>query len=213
MRVRRIPLVVAVLLGLGAWQLGEGAYIFAKARLAQALLERAWARTLAGEVRVRPWPWADTWPVARLRLARQAEDLIILAGDSGRTLAFGPGHRFGTALPGEHGTSLVGGHRDTHFAALRELQVGDEAFVQTALGVWMRYSVTGTAVLPETAPIANITEGSVVLLVTCYPFDALAPGGPERFVVELRAVPGLTVEISWPALPDRSPEGTTASIV
>jgi sortase A len=182
-------IAAALLLGLGAWQLGEGAYIHAKAALAQVLLEDAWTRTLAGEDRVRPWPWADTWPVARLRLPRQSEDLIVLAGDSGRSLAFGPGHRFGTALPGDRGTSLIGGHRDTHFAALRELAVGDEAFVQTASGAWRRYSVTATAVVPDTAMPVLSRERSVILLVTCYPFDALRPGGHERYVVELSAVP------------------------
>ncbi len=201
MRGRRQLLLAAVLLGLGAWQLGEGAYIHAKAALAQVLLEDAWARTLAGETRVKPWPWADTWPVARLRLPRQTEDLIILAGDSGRSLAFGPGHRFGTALPGERGTSLIGGHRDTHFAALRDVAIGDEAFVQTASGVWRRYSVTDTVVVPDTAALAPSRERSVILLVTCYPFDAFTPGGHERYVVELRAVPTVIAGMSASSAP------------
>jgi hypothetical protein len=55
----------ALLLVLGVWQLGEGLYIQAKAQLAQILVRSAWERTLAGERQVKPWPWADTWPVAR----------------------------------------------------------------------------------------------------------------------------------------------------
>ncbi|WP_231882596.1 hypothetical protein, partial [Oleiphilus sp. HI0061] len=47
-------------------QLGGGAKIAAKAWLSQYLIEQAWSRTLLGEERVRPWPWADTWPVAEL---------------------------------------------------------------------------------------------------------------------------------------------------
>ena len=57
---------------------------------------------------------------------------MVLAGASGRTLAFGPGHVDGTPLPGEHGNAVVSGHRDTHFAFLRDLRCGDVLEVQTA---------------------------------------------------------------------------------
>jgi sortase A len=41
-----------------------------KARVAQVLLDRAFTRSLAEGHPVRPWPWADTMPVARLTLPR-----------------------------------------------------------------------------------------------------------------------------------------------
>ena len=51
---RRILIVVAGLLAvLGLEQLGQGAWIHLKARLAQHLLQRAWARTARGETRAR----------------------------------------------------------------------------------------------------------------------------------------------------------------
>jgi sortase A len=85
----RRPLIVAavLLLGLGAWQLGGGVYIHLKAQLSQVLLSRAWAETLTGAEQVRPWSWADTWPVARLRVPGLSIDQIVLAGSSGRSLA------------------------------------------------------------------------------------------------------------------------------
>src|SRR5438034_7014569 len=119
-------------MSLGAWQLGQGAWIHVKARLAQVLLQRAWARTLAGERQAKPWPWADTWPVARLRAPGHGVDLIVLSGVSGRTLAFGPGHADGTATPGDAGTAVVTGHRDTHFAFLRRLRPGEAVVVEVA---------------------------------------------------------------------------------
>jgi sortase A len=72
--------VVACLLCLGFWQLGQGAYIPAKAWLAQELMQRAWVRTSEDDNRQVPWPWADTWPVARLSARAGAVDLIVLAG-------------------------------------------------------------------------------------------------------------------------------------
>ena len=40
--------VSVLLLALGGWQFGQGAYLYAKAQLAQVLIARAWERTLAG---------------------------------------------------------------------------------------------------------------------------------------------------------------------
>ena len=87
-RARWLLAVAVLALTLGAWQFGRGLYIHAKAELAQVLLSRAWERALAGERQAKPWPWADTWPVARLRVPVLNVDLFILAGSNGRAIAF-----------------------------------------------------------------------------------------------------------------------------
>ncbi len=178
----RIVVIVASLL-LGLWSVGEGSYIHAKARLAQLLIDEAWQETLKNLKRTKPWSWADTWPVARLTVPGQNVDLYVLAGDSGRTLAFGPGHRFGSALPGEAGTSLISAHRDTHFGFLKNLQTGSEIFLQNAHGTWHRYVVDGHAIVHESAAITNTSDTHSLVLVTCYPFDTLLPGGALRYAV------------------------------
>jgi len=176
-----------LLLALGGWQFGQGAYIYAKAQLAQVLIARAWERTLAGESQVKPWSWADTWPVARLTVPASKIDLYVLAGSSGRTIAFGPGHLTGTPLPGTAGNSVIGGHRDTHLAFLRHVALGQEMIVQRADGIKLSYRVAGAQVLDktDTAVIAN-DGGTRLTLITCYPFDALRAGGRERYVVSAR---------------------------
>ena len=115
---------MACVLCLGFWQLGQGAYIPAKAWLAQELMQRAWNRAGTGDQQPVPWPWADTWPVARLSALAGDVDLIVLAGGSDRTLAFGPGHLSASAFPGTQGNSVIAGHRDTHFNFLQHLDVG-----------------------------------------------------------------------------------------
>jgi sortase A len=189
---RRLALgAAAALLALGLWQVAEAGWIHAKAGLAQHLLERAWARSTQGERQARPWPWSDTWPVARLRVPRLGIDLIVLAGASGRTLAFGPGHHDGTALPGsEAGNAVISGHRDTHFRFLGELEAGDELVIESADGSRRAYRVRGATIvdyrearLPAHTPMPRLT------LVTCYPFDALVPGGPLRYLVMAEAAP------------------------
>jgi sortase A len=182
-------LLVVVLAALGMWELGQGLWIQLKARLAQHLLQRAWARTLAGQSNVKPWPWADTVPVARLRVPGQGVDLIVLDGVSGRTLTWGPGHAGGSARPGAIGTAIVSGHRDTHFRFLEHVRPGDELIVETPGDPPVRFVVRETAIVDSrSAVIRRDGHGTASLvLLTCYPFDAIRPGGPLRYAVAAEA--------------------------
>ncbi len=179
--------IVACLLCLGFWQLGHGAYIPAKAWVAQELMLRAWSRATGGQINPAPWPWADTWPVARMSAKGGNVDLIVLAGGSGRTLAFGPGHLSASALPGQRGNSVIAGHRDTHFRFLQDLAIGEILQVETSDGREHTYKVVDLDVIDSRrgSLVLDIDE-SVLSLVTCYPFDATVAGGPMRYVVTLR---------------------------
>ena len=188
-----IKAVAIISLLLAVLQFGQAGYIQAKAWLAQTLISQAWQKTLAGQTQVKPWPWADTWPVARLRVPARGVELYVLAGSQGRTLAFGPGHVFGTADPGEAGNSVIGGHRDTHFAFLQWLQAGDAVAVEMPSGEVATYQVTEQRVVDkdDTGVMAPVPDAPRLTLVTCYPFDALRAGGPLRYVVTAEpAVPG-----------------------
>lgn len=164
--------------------------MYAKARLAQLLLQRAWTRSLAGEVMPKPWPWADTWPVARLQMPRLSVDLIVLAGAYGRTLAFGPGHVGSSALPGQDGTMMLVGHRDTHFQFLNEVQPGDQLDLTGTDGTTRHYRVTAQRVMDSRRDsIVTSDERDELILITCFPFDAITAGGPLRYVVRAEGVP------------------------
>ncbi|MGD8310027.1 MAG: class GN sortase [Chromatiales bacterium] len=185
MRRRLLLAASALLMAVAAWQLAAGGWIHAKAWLARGLIDAAWARASAGEAHPRPWPWADTWPVARLQVPRLGVERTVLSGSSGRVMAFGPGHVAGTPAPGEPGNTVLTGHRDTHFRFLRHLHPGDIVRVDRPDGLTQVYEVTDTAVVRETD--TQILEGqggdTVLVLLTCWPFDALRPGGSMRYVV------------------------------
>ncbi len=175
---------VTSLLIAGVLSTGEGARIYLKAILAQLLLETAWSQTLAGRARTKPWPWADTWPVARLRAPAQRQNLIVLAGASGSALAFGPAHVLASATPGSDDNVVLAGHRDTHFAFLEHLQTGQVLELQSADGTNHRYRVTESAVVHQSQTSVMAPTGRKSLtLITCWPFDAIVPGGPLRYVV------------------------------
>lgn len=172
------------LAALGSALVLHGAYIPAKAQLAQVLLERAWHAARLGAASPRAWPWADHTPVARLLSEQHGVDLLVLSGAQGNTLAFAPGHVDGTSLPGAAGNAAVGGHRDTHFQFLQHVAVGEALVVQTRDGERVAYRVVETAVVDEhdTRALAQM-PGRALTLITCWPFDAVVAGGPLRYVV------------------------------
>ena len=176
--------IVSCLLCLGFWQLGQGAYIPAKAWLAQELMQRAWTRGTNGSAQPVPCPWADTWPVARLVAKSGDVDLIVLAGGSGRTLAFGPGHLSASSLPGEIGNTVIAGHRDTHFSFLRDVEIGELLVIETVSGEKHLYEIFDIDVVDSRrSSLLLDTDTAILSLVTCYPFEAIDPGGPMRYVV------------------------------
>jgi len=168
----------------GMWQIGSASYIHAKAILAQVLLETAWDKTIHGQQEVKPWPWADTWPISRLDVPSLGIDRIVLAGASGSSLAFGPGHLFGSSSPGQQGNIVIVGHRDTHFRFLKAIQQGEIIQLQTVTGDTLQYEVIETKIADkrETKYLASTQEDKLTL-ITCYPFDAIRPGGPLRYLV------------------------------
>ena len=85
-QARFLRIAAALALCLALWQLGQGSYIQAKAWLAQLLIKQAWARTLEGEAQAKPWPWADTWPVARITVPGRDIERYVLAGANGREI-------------------------------------------------------------------------------------------------------------------------------
>ncbi len=171
--------VAAMLLLSGVAFSSNAAWIYGKARVAQMLLELSWR----GLIR-KPWPWADTRAIARLRLDRDGSEIIVLSGASGRNMAFGPAHLDGTAMPGETGNCVITAHRDTHFAPLRYLLPGDTVTIERPDGAQVQYEVKAARIVDKTNTEVLRQDGRTRLtLVTCHPFDAVLPGGPLRFVV------------------------------
>jgi sortase A len=178
---RILPPLILALLGLVLF--GQGAYIHAKALLAQVLLARAFDQTIATGHATKPWSWADTWPVARIEVKRIGASAIVLSGSSGQALAFGPGHVEQTPDAGERGVAVYSAHRDTHFRFLKDVAVGDEIDVTRSDGRMFRYRADGSSVVRfDASGIDPLAQGYHLVLSTCWPFDALT-SGPDRYLL------------------------------
>lgn len=187
----------------GGLLFSHGIYMWAKAQLAQVLIAQAWQNAIqvtafaANKPRImlnavkqsqniKPWPWADTYPVAKLQFAQHS--LYVLAGASGRTMAFGPGHMSATPLPFEGGNSVITGHRDTHFSSLQYLNNGDLIAVETLTDKG-QYRVTETFIVDQSqTQIIESQNQDQLTLITCYPFNSILPQPTLRFVVSAQRV-------------------------
>ncbi len=177
----------AALFLMGVGLLISAHWITVKAQIAQWLILDTWEASLASPHQPlgKPWPWADWEPVARLSLPGSQPPMIVLSGIEGASLAFGPGLHPQGARPGETGTIVIAGHRDTHFKALQSVVQGAELQLQTRQGKWRTFVVRSVSIVDsnQESLILETNAGTHLKLITCYPFDAIDPGGPLRYVV------------------------------
>jgi len=177
-----------VLLFLGLLLIINSIWIKGKPLLAGFLLRTAWERTVKIDQPVKAWPWADTHPAARLKAARLGVDFIVLEGDSGEVLAFGPGHVSGSAQPLGRGNCILVGHRDTSFIFLKDLRLNDTIIIHDVKNRTGTYRVQSTMIAAVDDLYFKETSESWLTLITCYPFDGLSSATDKRYVVFAKLV-------------------------
>lgn len=186
--------MVCGLLLAALWLAGKAGYMEAKAEFAQYLLEQAWMKRLQDGLEHKPWPWADTSPIARLSFPKQQMNLVVLAGASGRNLAFAPAHLSASVLPGQAGVSVIGGHRDTHFTFLESVKIGDQFQLQTTGGQTTTFAVEEILITDvRRSEIRLDAQHPVLALVACYPFNSADTGGPLRYMVMAKATNAMSL--------------------
>ena len=130
---------------------------------------------------------AGELPVGRIEIKRLGMSAIIADGIDVGTLLVAAGHVPGTALPGEPGNVVLGGHRDTFFRRLRDIRRHDTVSITTPGGTF-NYRVDSTSVItPDQTDVLAPTDVPTLTLITCYPFNFIGPA-PKRFVVRARQV-------------------------
>ena len=200
--------IIVLVFSLSLWQLTSAGWIQGKALVAQILLSHSWHQTLnnpqhqqlvqnhteqtsakyADKYSVKnamhkPWPWADTWPVAKLSVPQHNIEQIVVAGDSGSSLAFAPGYSLASAAPNTPGTTMISAHRDTHFSFLKKLKINDSLYLQTAEQT-TRYQVYAMQIVDsQSVTVQTDNDEQTLVLATCYPFDSMISGGSLRYLV------------------------------
>jgi sortase A len=102
-----------------------------------------------------------------------------------------------TAAIGMSGTTVIAGHRDTHFRVLRELRPGDRVTATTTRGA-VSFRVSDRRVVRADASGLDVSDGGPtgmrLALVTCYPFSGVL-SSPWRYVVIAEREPAVALSV------------------
>lgn len=179
-------MMLGIAISIATWQFSQGKevyMVYIQAWLAHGLLHTAWIRTQASGHHVKPWPGANTLPLARLSIPHLNVEQIVLSSAGNGMSAFALGHSDSSVLPGELGNSVLNAHhRDTFFSFLKKLKEGDTLVLESLdTGRW-HYQVSLVKVVERTE--TNWVEPSLnrrLTLVSCYPCTSTEDG--QRYIV------------------------------
>lgn len=175
--------LLAALWVLAALLLGQGVYMEAKAKLAQILISSSWEQRSGDRPPPKPWWWADTRAIATISAPRLDKTVYVMQDASGESLAFGPGHISASAPPASDGHVMIAGHRDSHFAFLQDVRVGDVIETSDYQAHTKRYQVREVVVIDSEHEAMYLNDANQLSLITCYPFSERVPGGSLRYIV------------------------------
>lgn len=120
--------------------------------------------------------------IGSLSIPALKQELTIRQGTGADELKKGVGHFTQSVLPGEKNNCVLSGHRDTVFAKLDKLKIGDQLIVQTSAGTYT-YEINririvdkddGTIILPA--------DHAILTLSTCYP-SYVVDNAPNRYIL------------------------------
>ena len=126
--------------------------------------------------------------LGRITIPRIDARFTVVEGTAAGDLRAGPGHYPSTALPGEHGTVGLAGHRTTYLQPFRHLDAlrrGDRVIVAMPYGRFT-YVVTGSRVVApsQVAVLARAAGAERLVLTACHPLFSAA----QRLIVTARLV-------------------------
>jgi len=119
--------------------------------------------------------------LGRIRIPKIGVDMPLYEGIRLSTLDLGPGHWPGTAMPGEVGNVVVGGHRTSKHRVFRhidELVAGDQIIFDDANGEHIYIVNRVEIVSPTDVWIINPTDTPTATLFACHP-----PGSTRQRIV------------------------------
>ena len=182
----------------GVLVLGYSGFVLLDSKIYQEIQARHFQKELentrtqvgnTGGVAQRPFAVVEGGALGRIDIARLGVTAMIMEGTDDRTLQTAVGHIRGTPMPGLNGNSAIAGHRDSFFRPLRNIRHNDEIILTTLNGP-TRYLVDTTQVVaPEDTEVLDNSKGTVLTLVTCYPFYFIG-SAPKRFIVRAHKIPG-----------------------
>ncbi len=193
-----LRLIAIVLMLVGIIVCAQASWLPAKAWLSQHLINASWQQAMKGQqlkqakqqsksskpIAIKPWPWADTFPIAALDFQRLDKNIVVLNGGDPTTLAFSAGAVVPFNQTDTNSPFVVAGHRDSHFAFLQDIILKDVISLTNAHGRTQLYQVERIDIVDASAAqLALPADEANLVLITCYPFEGISDNEDERYVI------------------------------
>ena len=129
-----------------------------------------------------------------IRVENTAIDCALYMGDSRPLLNLGACTSPYSRIPGDLGTTLIGGHATAYFHTLGNAYIGDRVYITTNYGSYV-YEITGTAISDfwDTSIFDLGADYENLVLYTCYPFSTLIAVN-KRYYVYCRYISGPIIQ-------------------
>ncbi|MGH9697142.1 MAG: class D sortase, partial [Bryobacteraceae bacterium] len=122
----------------------------------------------------------------RLKIKRLGLSVVVVNGDDDKSLSLGAGLVPGTSPIGGNGNTVIAGHRDLAFRALRNVQAGDIVRLESAGTKAYDYRVERTRIVsPDDVSVLESDGRPRLTMITCYPFYYTGDA-PQRYIVDAR---------------------------
>ena len=173
MKLPLIGIVFSFVIALSSvWQFANNSLISVQNIINQGLLHTAWVRTQSSGHQVKPWPWAETVPIARLSIPSLNAKHVVLAYADHKLPTVAITHANSSIPPGELGNSILNVSQEGYQSFLRHLKPGDVLLLESVhSGLW-RYRVSTIYVVEKTNTV--LIEPSLnrrLTLVSCHRCD------------------------------------------
>jgi sortase A len=173
MKLPLIGITFSFVLALSSvWQFANNSLISLHNVFTQGLLHTAWVRTQSSGHQVKPWPWAETVPIARLSIPSLDTKHVVLEYTDEALPAVAITHANSSVPPGELGNSILNVSHDGYTHFLRRLKPGDVLLLESVhSGLW-RYRVSTIYIVDKSNTV--LIEPSLsrrLTLVSCYRCD------------------------------------------
>ncbi|GHE85667.1 class GN sortase [Thalassotalea profundi] len=173
----------------------HASWLPAKAWLSQQLISYSWHQSIDQQklyrkkVAIKPWPWADTFPIAELSFKRIEKDIVVLNGGDPTTLAFSAGAIAPFNLANHTSAFVVAGHNDSHFSFLEDVIMKDVISMTDQYGKSQLYQVEAIDIIDASSgQLPIVTNNSSLILITCYPFSSVGNNTNERYVITAKLI-------------------------
>ena len=133
---------------------------------------------------IKPWPWADTYPIAELSFERLDKNIVVLNGGDPTTLAFSAGAITPFNQTHTNKPFIVAGHNDSHFAFLEDIVMKDVISMRDQQGKSQLYQVENIDIIDASSgQFPVLPNDSSLILITCYPFNNIGNNRDERYII------------------------------